>query len=82
MENEIGRIRKSDTTETVVRKTEFRGSVGIDIREYVTSERYTGWSKNGVRIPLEQWKSFKEILNKVDDGLQGEGEEDDQAGDV
>ena len=80
MENEIGRIRKSDTTETVVRKTEFRGSVGIDIREYVTSERYTGWSKNGVRIPMEQWKSFKEILNKVDDGLQGE--EDDQAGDV
>ncbi|MEA2045482.1 MAG: transcriptional coactivator p15/PC4 family protein [Euryarchaeota archaeon] len=80
MENEIGRIRKSDTTETVVRKTEFRGSVGIDIREYVTSERYTGWSKNGIRIPLEQWKSFKEILNKVDDGLQGE--EDDQAGDV
>ncbi len=80
MENEIGRIRKSDTTETVVRKTEFRGSVGIDIREYVTSERYTGWSKNGIRIPLEQWKSFKEILNKVDDGLQGE--EDNQAGDV
>ncbi|MHC1594644.1 MAG: transcriptional coactivator p15/PC4 family protein [Methanotrichaceae archaeon] len=80
MENEIGRIRKSDTTETVVRKTEFRGSVGIDIREYVTSERYTGWSKNGIRIPMEQWKSFKEILNKVDDGLQGE--EDDQAGDV
>ena len=80
MENEIGRIRKSNTTESVVRKTEFRGSVGIDIREYVTSERYTGWSKNGVRIPLEQWKSFKEILNKVDDGLQGE--EDDQAGDV
>ncbi len=80
MENEIGRVRKSDTTETVIRKTEFRGSVGIDIREYVTSERYTGWSKNGVRIPLEQWKSFKEILNKVDDGLQGE--EDDQAGDV
>lgn len=80
MDKEIGRIRKSDTTETVVRKTEFRGSVGIDIREYVTSERYTGWSKNGIRIPLEQWKSFKEILNKVDDGLQGE--EDDQAGDV
>ena len=79
MENEIGRVRKSDTTETVIRKTEFRGSVGIDIREYVTSERYTGWSKNGVRIPLEQWKSFKEILNKVDGGLQGE--EDDQAGD-
>jgi len=80
LENEVGRIKKSDTTETVVRKTEFRGSVGIDIREYVTSERYTGWSKNGVRIPMEQWKSFKDILNKVTDEVQGGG--DDQAGDV
>ena len=45
---EIGRVRKNETTEVVVRKTEFKGSVGIDIREYVTSEKYTGWSKNGL----------------------------------
>lgn len=62
----MGRLRKNDTTEIVVQKTEFRGSVGIDIREYVTSERYTGWSKNGIRIPLEMWQDFKEILDKVD----------------
>ncbi len=66
--DEIGRIRKNDTTEIVVQKTEFRGSVGIDIREYVTSERYTGWSKNGIRIPVEKWKDFKEILDKVESG--------------
>jgi hypothetical protein len=42
---EVGRLRKNDTTEIVIQKTEFRGSVGIDIREYVTSDRYTGWSK-------------------------------------
>jgi rhodanese-related sulfurtransferase len=63
---ETGRLRKSDTTEIVVQKTEFHGTVGIDIREYVTSERYTGWSKNGIRIPVEKWKEFKEILDKVD----------------
>jgi hypothetical protein len=63
---EVGRIRKNETTEIVVQKTEFRGSVGIDIREYVTSERYTGWSKNGIRIPVEKWKDFKEILDKVE----------------
>jgi hypothetical protein len=40
--------------------------VGIDIREYVTSERYTGWSKNGIRVPVEKWQDFKEILDKVD----------------
>lgn len=62
---EMGRLRKNDTTEIVVQKTEFRGSVGIDIREYVTSERYTGWSKNGIRIPVEKWQNFKDILEKV-----------------
>ncbi len=64
--DEVGRIRKNETTEIVVQKTEFRGSVGIDIREYVTAERYTGWSKNGIRIPVEKWKDFKEILDKVE----------------
>jgi Transcriptional Coactivator p15 (PC4) len=64
-EIEMGRIRKNETTEVVVRKTEFKGSVGIDIREYVTSEKYTGWSKNGLRIPVDQWKAFKEILDKI-----------------
>lgn len=63
---EIGRIKKSETTEIVVQKTEFKGSVGIDIREYVTSDRYTGWSKNGIRIPVDKWKEFKAILDKVE----------------
>ena len=62
---EIGRVRKNETTEVVVRKTEFKGTVGIDIREYVTSEKYTGWSKNGLRIPVDQWMAFKEVLDRV-----------------
>jgi hypothetical protein len=71
---EIGRLRKNDTTEIVVQKTEFRGSVGIDIREYVTSERYTGWSKNGIRIPVEKWQDFKEILDQVGKAEKAETE--------
>jgi hypothetical protein len=63
---EIGRIRKNDTTEIVVQKTEFKGSVGIDIREYVTSDRYTGWSKNGIRISVDKWNEFKAIMDRVE----------------
>lgn len=63
---EIGRIRKNDTTEIVIQKTEFKGSVGIDIREYVTSDRYTGWSKNGIRISVDKWKEFKAIMDRVE----------------
>ncbi|MDH7596652.1 MAG: PC4/YdbC family ssDNA-binding protein [Methanothrix sp.] len=71
VEEEIGRIRKNESTEVVIRKTEFRGSVGVDIREYLTSERYTGWSKNGVRIPIELWPEFKAILDRVETGDEG-----------
>lgn len=67
---EIGRLKKNDTTEIVVQKTEYRGSVGIDIREYVTSDRYTGWSKNGIRIPVEKWSEFKAIMDQVDPGAK------------
>jgi hypothetical protein len=63
---EIGRVRKNDTTEIVVEKSEFKGSTGINIREYVTSDSYTGWSKSGLRIPADKWKELKEILDKVE----------------
>lgn len=72
MEEEIGRIKKSDSTDLILRKIEFRGSIGIDIREYVSSEKYSGWSKNGVRIPLDEWKAFRDLLDKVNDVLEDE----------
>ena len=76
MDEEIGRIRKNETTEVVVRKTEFRGSIGIDIREYVKTEKYTGWSKNGIRMPMNLWKSFKIILDIIElDGVRVENTE-------
>jgi len=74
MEQEFGRIKKSETTELVVRRTEFRGSAGSNIREYVTSDRYTGWSKNGIRIPVDQWLSFKKILDEIEVFQGGEGD--------
>jgi len=75
LDEEIGRIRKNKTTEVVVRRSEYKGAVGIDIREYLTSERYTGWSKNGIRIPVEQWAAFKEILDRAGAAHGGDGGE-------
>jgi hypothetical protein len=63
---EIGRLKENDTTDIITQKTEYRGSVRIDLHEYVTSEKYTGWSKNSIRIPVEKWKDFKEILDRVE----------------
>jgi hypothetical protein len=63
---EIGRVKKNDTTDIVIEKSDYKGSVGVNIREYIKSDKYTGWSKSGLRIPIDKWKELKEILDKVD----------------
>lgn len=37
----------------------------IDIREFIESERYTGYTKKGVVIPLSEYPLFLEMLNEV-----------------
>lgn len=59
----LGKIRKNETTEIVVRVSEYKGQMGLDIREYVTSDRYTGWSKSGVRIPIDDIFALRRMIN-------------------
>ncbi len=65
MEKDIGRIRKNDTSEIVIRVDDFGGKKGLTIREYVTSDRYTGFTKAGVRINSGDFKKFKEMINSI-----------------
>lgn len=65
MEGEIGRIKKSGAIEVVVVVDKFDGKKGVTIREFVSSDKYTGFTKSGTRIPEDKWKDFREIINKV-----------------
>lgn len=69
MEKDIGKINKGEfqgtTTEIVVGIREYNGKVGVDIREFVTSDRYTGPTKKGLRIPAEHFEKFKEMINSI-----------------
>ncbi len=65
MEKDIGKIRKNDTSEIVVRIDDFGGRKGVTIREFVTSDRYTGFTKAGVRILAADFEKFKEMINSV-----------------
>ena len=71
MEKDIGKINKGEfqgsVTEIVVGIREYKGRVGVDIREFVTGERYTGPTKKGLRIPAESFQKFKEMINSIDD---------------
>ncbi|MBR9706794.1 hypothetical protein GOV14_07200 [Candidatus Pacearchaeota archaeon] len=67
MEKDIGRINKNDQSDIVIRIDDFSGKRGLTIREFVTSERYTGFTKAGVRISAEDFPKFKEMINSVTD---------------
>ncbi len=67
MEKDIGKINKNDTTDIVIRVDDFGGRPGVTIREFVTSERYTGFTKSGVKISAADFPSFKEMINSITD---------------
>ena len=69
MEKDIGKVSFSDTTSVYVRLDEYQGQPGVTIRKYVESEKYTGFTKQGVRIPLDKWKEFKKLVDQADKEL-------------
>ena len=70
MEKEIGKIPRGEyqgtITEIVVGIKEYNGRVGIDIREFTSSEQYTGPTKKGLRIPADKFEDFKAMINSID----------------
>ena len=67
MEKEIGKIKKSDNTDIVLRIDDFGGKIGLTIREYVKSGKYTGFTKSGTRIPADSFSNFKELINSINE---------------
>ena len=66
MEKDIDRISKNPETDIVIRIDDFGGKRGLTIREFVRSERYTGFTKAGTRIPADKFKVFKDAINSID----------------
>lgn len=64
-EKEIGKLQKNSNTDIVVRIDDYGGKRGITIREFVTGDRYTGFTKAGTRIPADKFLEFRELVNKI-----------------
>jgi hypothetical protein len=75
MEKEIGKINKNDRSDIIIRIDDFAGKRGLTIREFVTSERYTGFTKAGVRILASDFPKFKEMINSISDKDMEEAED-------
>lgn len=67
MEKDIGKIKKNDATDIIVRIDDFGGKPGLTIREFTTSEKYTGFTKSGTRIPADAFKDFRALINLIDE---------------
>jgi len=79
MEKDIGKIKKNAETEIVVRVDDYGGKRGLTIREFVSSEKYTGFTKSGTRIPAEQFLAFREMINSINlDEMKASAEESEE----
>lgn len=67
MEKDIAKLPKNSETDVVIRIDDFGGRVGVTIREFVKSERYTGFTKAGTRISAENFAAFKQAINSIDE---------------
>lgn len=67
MEKDIDRITKNNETDIVIRIDDFGGKRGLTIREFVKSERYTGFTKAGTRIPADKFHLFKAAINSINE---------------
>ena len=65
MEKDIDKIEKNPETDIVIRIDDFGGRPGLTIREFVKSERYTGFTKAGTRIPADKFEQFKQAINTI-----------------
>ncbi|MFH1786975.1 MAG: transcriptional coactivator p15/PC4 family protein [archaeon] len=61
-EKEYGRIKKSGDSEIVIRVSNFKDVDRVDIREFVKTEKYTGFTKKGISLPLKQLNALRQLL--------------------
>lgn len=71
MDKEIGKINRGEfqgtSTDIIIAVREYNGKVGVDIREYATSDKYSGPTKKGLRIPADHFPEFKRMINSISD---------------
>lgn len=80
MEKDIDRITKNSETDIIIRIDDFGGRSGLTIREFVKSDKYTGFTKAGTRIPADQFENFKKAINSIQiDDFQTEQQDSKQS---
>ena len=66
---EITRMEINDTTDLVVSRVIMNGVVkGSHINSYVRTQKYTGFAKGGVFVPVNKMDEFSEMIKNSMEG--------------
>jgi hypothetical protein len=68
-EGEIGRMQINSTDYVLFSIKEYKGKNYVDLRKYVVSDSYTGFTKQGVRFVADLFPEFEEKLTLVKKAL-------------
>ena len=68
-EGEIGRMQINPTDYILFSIKEYKGKHYVDLRKYVVSDSYTGFTKQGVRFVANLFPEFEEKLTLVKKAL-------------
>ncbi len=71
-EGEIGRLQVNPTDYILFSIKEYKGKRYVDLRKYVVSDSYTGFTKQGVRFVADLFPEFEEKMALVKQALPKE----------
>ena len=54
----------SESRKIVVQKKEWQNRMSLDIRSYVTSDNYSGYTKKGINIPVKKVQELIDAIKK------------------
>lgn len=69
-EVELGKFAKRPGMSVVVRVSVFQGSKGLDLRQWQEDSSYKGWTKKGIRLPIEKIKEIKALFAQLAQALE------------
>ena len=64
-DTELGKYAKKQGLSIILRISSYQNTKGIDIRQWQEDETYTGWTKKGIRLPLEKLPEIKNMFAKL-----------------
>lgn len=64
-DEELLRLPKNNSADLVIHASIYKGSLGIDIREWQRGNHYTGWTKKGIRFNIDNTAKFLNCLKKM-----------------